>query len=158
MVDSWLLIALIPYCLNNIYLTIMMPPPPRGHLQTPFQQPLQQQVVYSLPPQAYSHIRPPMRSPQPRQQLVPPRNISRNPQIYPQPVYHRGPPPQPFYLPAGRVMGYPGYTMPPREPFFHPGYDYNLNFNYEEANFLCDTKIVENKVFCVICGADYLAS
>lgn len=36
--------------------------------------------------------------------------------------------------------------------------DFNPNFNYEEANFLCDTTIVENKVFCVICGEDFRGS
>ena len=93
----------------------------------------------------------------PGQQLYPPQQHypAPPPQFYQQRPLP--PPPQQYY--RQRVAGgYPGYTMAPRDPYYHPRYDYNLNFNYEEANFLCDTKIVENKIFCVICGADYLAS
>ena len=69
----------------------------------------------------------------------------------------RGPPPMQG---ASQVVGspfggYPVYYMPaPSRPYT----DYNPNFNYEEANFLCDTTIVENKVFCVICGQEYRGS
>ena len=33
-----------------------------------------------------------------------------------------------------------------------------MNFDYAEAEFLCDAKIIENTVHCVICNEDYKSS
>jgi hypothetical protein len=40
----------------------------------------------------------------------------------------------------------------------HPQYDLNPNFDYESANLLCEAKIVESTIFCVVCGTEYKMS
>jgi hypothetical protein len=94
----------------------------------------------------------------------------------PQPVYPHGlqtipvqgylPQYQPIYVQGPPVVHhapyYPQYVIPsmPVAPVIdrNPHLDYNPNFDYEAANFLTDTKIVENSVFCVICGNNFKAS
>lgn len=40
----------------------------------------------------------------------------------------------------------------------HPQSDLNMNFDYETANFLCEAKISENSIYCVVCQTNYKAS
>ncbi len=77
------------------------------------------------------------------------------------PVTNYQPQYQPIYMPLGPQIqpNYPSYYYQPvLIPNKHPQYDLNPNFDYEAANFLCDSKIVENSVYCVICGSNYKGS
>jgi hypothetical protein len=79
----------------------------------------------------------------------------------PQPVMGYPPPPMgyPPQIPPPPMGQPPMYFIPAAYHQQRPSrLDYNLNFNYEEANFLTDTTIVENTVYCVICGSEYRGS
>ena len=73
-----------------------------------------------------------------------------------QPLYVQGPP-LAYQAPYYPQYGVPAISLAPVSER-HRQMDYNHNFDYEAANFLTDTKIVENSVFCVICGHNYKAS
>lgn len=77
-----------------------------------------------------------------------------------QPVYVQGPPVAQQYAPYFNQYIQPvPLTVPVNSyPNTHPQMELNHNFDYEAANFLTDTKIVENSVFCVICGNNFKAS
>jgi hypothetical protein len=53
----------------------------------------------------------------------------------------------------------PSYLVQPMQVLRrHPQENLALNFDYESANFLCETKIVENTIYCVVCKSEYKIS
>lgn len=102
----------------------------------------------TAPPQMMS--KPPVMIPQQSYGIGTP--IMIQPHMSQHPVYavqpqmaSYGPQYQPIYLPVGGQIqpNYPSYFYQPvRAPNNHPQEHLNPNFDYEAANFLCDTKIV----------------
>ena len=70
----------------------------------------------------------------------------------------------PIYLKSAQSQYVPPHAPPSylvrAEPIIrrHPQYDLNMNFDYEEANFLCESKITEEDIYCVVCNVKYVAS
>lgn len=59
---------------------------------------------------------------------------------------------QPAFLP-------PNYLVQPMSVMRrHPQTDLTLNFDYESANFLVESKITEPTIYCVLCKVEYKAS
>lgn len=125
--------------------------PPARYIPIQQGQPLPARTHYSPPPNI--NVRPP---PQPAYLQPPPvtgRVYLPPPTFAPPPVYTPPPQPYPVYYNRPPPVQGPIYSVPPANfisyPFQpipgvvrQPPSDYNLNFDYEQANFLTDTKIV----------------
>lgn len=110
----------------------------------------------SLPHLQYSQ------APLPHYYPPPPQQLPSYPQQYYQQIPFQAPlqglPPTQAYNRSFIPMA-PGYIIQPVPVIRrHPQADLNMNFDYESANFLCEQKLVENSVYCVICGSEYKAS
>lgn len=132
-----------------------VPPIQRGYPVSPRPN-LSPPPIQNRPPPQPVYLQPPVNRPPPN--FVPNFHGPSTPTFQaPPPIYNA----RPYGVPVPQG-GYPMYASPPRgiySPFQqipgmlrHPQQDLNMNFDYEQANFLTDTKIVENSVFCVICG------
>lgn len=119
------------------------------------------------PPSRPVYLQPPVNRPPPN--YTPTFGGPSTPTFHSPPPIYNGPPIYNYPPQIGRpVGGYPIYGGPPRGVYYpfqqipglprHPQNDLNMNFDYEQANFLTDTKIVENTVFCVICGENFKGS
>lgn len=68
-------------------------------------------------------------------------------------------PPQQIYQQPQQSFIHPQYLIQPVPVIRrHPQYDLNPNFDYESANLLCEVKVVESTIYCVVCGSDYKIS
>lgn len=132
----------------------------------------QQPISVSQHPILFSTARPPQFPPQysnfPHQ--ISPPLTTLPPSFPPRPVdpgasYHSLPPIlypqyQQSLYPAGQPYLHPQFLAQPvtvvRRP--PPAGDQGPSANEEQVSQLCEAKIVENTIFCVVCGAEYKAS
>lgn len=140
--------------------------PPQQYYNLPQQQPQLQQSTISMPygqPYPYQQYpiqyAPHLQYGQPMQYGLPygngmPLGGSR-------PMLNQSYIQQPYPMMGNSFAGYPPPQMMPSHPAFHmqaipihrhPQGNVNLNFDYEEANFLVESKIEEPIIHCVLCN------